>query len=62
MPRKELRTKPYKAITNTELRITLTPMNLLLLNQLQMEQQEKRGRKISASTLINECIHQQLSY
>ena len=54
------RDKPYKVISQPKLWIDLTASNLKKLKQHQAQLQESRGLKVSASAIINECIHNYL--
>lgn len=54
--------KNFKTLNNPQMRVNLTPLNLMLIQQEQTERQAKRSRKVGASTIINECITKQLSH
>lgn len=54
------RTKPYKVISHSSIRVNLTQTNLEMLKRHQKLLQESRGFKASASSIINECLHKYL--
>jgi hypothetical protein len=54
--------KNFKTLNNPQMRVNLTPLNLILIQREQTERQAKRSRKVGASTIINECISKQLSH
>lgn len=53
--------KNYKLLNNPQVRVNLTPINLLLIQNEQTQRQAKQSRKVGAATIINECITRQLS-
>lgn len=53
--------RQYKILNNPQMRVNLTPQNLLLIQREQMRRQASTNTKLGASTLINECIRKQLT-
>ena len=53
--------KDYKILSHPQVRVNLTPKNLMLIQRQQIQRQGAYSRKVGASTIINECIAKQLS-
>ncbi|MEG3768837.1 hypothetical protein [Alteromonas sp. 14N.309.X.WAT.G.H12] len=53
--------KNYKVLSNPQVRVNLTPLSLMLIQQEQTKRQAGRKRKVGAATIINECITKALS-
>ena len=56
-----VRDKPFKVVSNPDVRLRITDGNLKKLQRYQTQLQESRGLKVSVNSIVNECIHNYLS-
>ena len=52
--------KPHKVVSQSGINVYLTSKNFETVQKYQAKIQAARGHKVSASNIVNECIHNYL--